>query len=164
MGFGTGHHATTRLCLQALQELDVTGKRVLDVGTGSGVLAIAAARLGAADVVGIDVDPDAVTSAHENLDANPEAEHVRFETVDVRDMRLPASDIVLANLTAAVLVRAADLLASTVAPEGVLIVSGVQTHERDDVVRAFAAGNLTWSDEEAGWVGLAFNFPGTIAV
>jgi ribosomal protein L11 methyltransferase len=159
MGFGTGHHATTRLCLDALQRCPVQGKRVVDVGTGSGVLAIAAARLGASDMLGIDVDPDAITSARENLQANPDAAGVRFETVDVRATDLPKGDILLANLTGAVLVQIAPLLQGSVAAGGLLIVSGVQTHERDEVIAAFSALTLAWSAEEAGWVGLAFNFP-----
>jgi ribosomal protein L11 methyltransferase len=159
MGFGTGHHATTRLCLAALQTLEVAGKRVLDVGTGSGVLAIAASKLGASDTLGIDFDPDAVASAQENLEANPDASGIRFEVVDVRHATLPRADIVLANLTGAVLVQNAALLSSAVAPGGTLIVSGVQEHERDEVLAAFAGTTLCWSEAEVGWVGLAFNLP-----
>ena len=159
MGFGTGHHATTRLCLAALQAFDVAGKRVLDVGTGSGVLAIAAARLGARDVLGIDFDPDAIASASENLESNPDTDNVRLEVVDVRDAALPRADIVVANLTGAVLVMNAALLSSAVAPGGTLIVSGVQTHERDEVVAAFTGAQLVWSNDEAGWMSLGFNFP-----
>jgi ribosomal protein L11 methyltransferase len=156
MGFGTGHHATTRLCLAALQTIDVVGRRVLDVGTGSGVLAIAAARLGALEAVGLDLDADAITSAQENLDANPDAAGVRFVVTDMRDASLPAADIVLANLTGAVLVQNAVHLSAAVRPGGTLIVSGLQTHERNDVEAAFSNAQLVWSAEEAGWVGLGF--------
>lgn len=159
MGFGTGHHATTRLCLAALQALDVSGRTVLDIGTGSGVLAIAADRLGAADAFGIDVDPDAITSARENLVLNPDARRARFEKADMRAARLPVADIVLANLTGAVLVQNARMLLEAVRPGGTLIVSGLQTHERGEVLDAFGGATLTWSSEEAGWVGLAFAIP-----
>lgn len=158
MGFGTGHHATTRLCLAALQSLDIEGARVLDVGTGSGVLAIAAAALGAREALGIDFDPDAIANARENLDLNPSVTGVRFDTVDVRDAALPPADIVLANLTGAVLLQNAALLRSAVAPGGTLIVSGLQTHERAGVLAAFAGATVRRQDEELDWVALTFNF------
>lgn len=159
MGFGTGHHATTRLCLGALQAIDVAGRTVLDVGTGSGVLAIAAARLGASHALGIDFDPDAIASARENLALNAEAGRVRFEVADMRSAPLPRADVVLANLTGAVLAQNARLLLDAVRPGGALVVSGIQSHERDEVLHAFGEAPLSWSGDEAGWVGLAFRRP-----
>ncbi|MGC4084086.1 MAG: 50S ribosomal protein L11 methyltransferase [Vicinamibacterales bacterium] len=159
MGFGTGHHATTRLCLEALQMLPLAGARVLDVGTGSGVLAIAAAKLGASSALGIDFDADAIANARENLDLNRDVHGVAFEVVDVRDAALPTTDIVLANLTGAVLVQTARLLEGAVADEGTLVVSGLQPHEREDVVTAFSDGRILWEKEEANWMSIAFNFP-----
>ena len=155
MGFGTGHHVTTRLCLAALQTIELAGRTVLDVGTGSGVLAIAADRLGAARAVGIDYDEDAIQSARENLALNPEARRVTFETVDLAARALPAADVVTANLTGALLVRAAAALLDAVHPGGTLILSGIQSHERDEVREAFAAAAVTWERDEDGWVGIA---------
>jgi ribosomal protein L11 methyltransferase len=155
MGFGTGHHATTRLCLAALQTSDVSGRVVLDVGTGSGVLAIAADRLGASRALGIDYDADAIQSARENLDLNPEARHVTFETTDLASRPLPAADVVTANLTGALLVRSATALLGAVRPGGTLILSGIQLHERDEVYERFGSADITWEGDEDGWVGFA---------
>jgi len=154
MGFGTGHHATTRLCLAALQEIDLTNAFVLDVGTGSGVLAIAANRLGASRALGIDSDPDAIQSARENLALNPDARHVELEVADLIAFELPRADVVTGNLTGALLVRSAASLLGAVRPGGTLILSGLLTHERDDVCRAFAPAAVVWQREEDGWVGL----------
>ena len=107
MGFGTGHHATTRLCLAALQQFELRGISVLDVGTGSGVLAIAASLLGASPVVGIDDDPDAMQSACENLALNPRAQ-VDLRVVDLQSSALVRFDLVVANLTGALLIQTAS--------------------------------------------------------
>ena len=154
MGFGTGHHATTRLCLAALQAIPLTSLVVLDVGTGSGVLAIAADRLGAARAVGIDSDPDAIQSAHENLALNPGVTRVRFEQADLSAMPLPIVDVVTANLTGALLIRSAPALLAALGSGGTLILSGLLTHERGDVCAAFAAAAVIWEQEEDSWVGL----------
>ena len=159
MGFGTGHHATTRLCLAALQALDVRGREVLDVGTGSGILAIAADRLGAARAAGIDNDADAIQSARENLVLNPDARGVAFDLVDLTASALPRADIVTANLTGALLVRSAAALTAAVRPGGTLIVSGLQAHERDEVCRAFAGLTVVWDREQDGWAALAVKKP-----
>jgi ribosomal protein L11 methyltransferase len=137
MGFGTGHHATTRLCLHALQATDLVGRFVLDVGTGSGVLAIAAVRLGAARALGLDYDADAIQAANENLTINDGVDGVEFQIADLSAADLPAGDIVTANLTGAVLMRSAARLLDLVRSDGTLIVSGLLDDERDDVLRAF---------------------------
>jgi ribosomal protein L11 methyltransferase len=154
MGFGTGHHVTTRLCLEALQAIDLTNAFVLDVGTGSGVLAIAACRLGAARALGIDHDADAVESARQNLELNPATRGVTFEVADLQTAALPQANVVTANLTGAVLVRFAHSLLNAVRDGGTLILSGLLSAERDDVVEAFEGLTILWEREEDGWVGL----------
>ena len=155
MGFGTGHHATTRLCLAALQTLDLSNSFVLDVGTGSGVLAIAAAHLGASRALGIDHDADAVQSALENLEFNADVQHVEFVVDDLRTMALPPADVVTANLTGVLLATAAPTLLNALRQGGTLIASGLLSHERAEVVRALAGTTIVWEQEEDGWVGLA---------
>jgi len=155
MGFGTGHHATTRLCLEALQAIALGGRDVLDVGTGSGILAIAASLLGAARATGIDVDADAMQSARENLAANPAA-RVELSELDLTREPLPSADVVTANLTGALLVRSASLLAQAVRTGGILILSGILSTERDEVLAAFGHLPLTWERQEDEWVSLAF--------
>lgn len=156
MGFGTGHHATTRLCLLALQQLNLAGARVVDVGTGSGVLAIAARMLSAGEAIGIDDDPDAVQAATENLARNPQVDRVRFELKDLRAAPLPNADVITANLTGALLIRSAESLFAALNHGGSLIVSGLQSHERDDVVRAFRLGQVVWEGAEDEWAAIIF--------
>ncbi len=158
MGFGTGHHATTRLCLMALQGVDLAGRRVFDVGTGSGVLAIAARAMGASPVTAIDYDRDALQSARENLAANPAVGDVELVEGDLRDVPVSSADVVVANLMGSLLVTAAPVLAAAVNPGGTLIVSGLLDEERETVVRALSSYlTPTWEGREEGWVALAFN-------
>ena len=159
MGFGTGHHATTRLCLAALQELSLEGAAVLDVGTGSGILAIAAALLGAVNVSAIDHDADAVQSAGDNLVLNPGADRVTFSVADLADTRLPESDVVTANLTGAMLTRSAAPLLAGVRSGGTLIASGILAPEEDGVRRAFSAASLVDRRQEDEWVCLILKKP-----
>ena len=159
MGFGTGHHATTRLCLAALQTIDLGDQVVLDIGTGSGVLAMAAERLGAARATGIDHDADAIQSARENLELNREIRSVSFDLADLAMARLPAADVVTANLTGTLLVRSSSAVLAAVRPGGTLILSGLLSHERDEVCTAFLPAAVVWEGEEDGWVGLAMKKP-----
>ena len=158
MGFGTGHHASTRLCLTLLQRLPIGGRTALDVGTGSGVLAIAAALLAAARVIGIDSDPDALHSAAENVALNRVSDRVRLMQSDLSADVGGGSrfDLVLANLTAATIARNAARLTSLVAAGGSMIVSGIQSDERDTVVDALRAVDFVAVEEssEDGWIGL----------
>jgi ribosomal protein L11 methyltransferase len=154
MAFGTGHHATTRLCLAALQTIDLTGRFVLDVGTGSGVLALAAAALGAAGVLGIDNDADALAVAGENLIRNPHVRGVEFRHEDLRHLTGAEADVVVANLTGALIASASGALLAALRPGGHLVVSGVLADEFESVARAFGdAVQKTWSADEDGWIG-----------
>jgi ribosomal protein L11 methyltransferase len=154
MGFGTGHHPTTRLCLRLLSDVDVSGTRVLDIGTGSGVLAMAAALSGARDVVGIDIDQDAINSAITSAAMNPLPPVVRFEVSDFRADPPPPADLVIANLTGGMLRMTARTLVSLIRPGGTLIVSGFD-HSEVNAVRA-AFDDLTEAErlEEASWMAL----------
>ena len=159
MGFGTGHHASTRLCLALMQDITFDGRTMLDIGTGSGALALAAWRLGARHVTAIDNDPDALTSASENVALNGAAAAVELRLLDVTSVASPLTgrfDVITANLTGALLTRSARVLASALAPGGTLIVSGVLEDEAPAVARVFADYSvmLRRSRIEDGWVGL----------
>ncbi|MEO6214359.1 MAG: 50S ribosomal protein L11 methyltransferase [Vicinamibacterales bacterium] len=151
-GFGTGHHQSTRLCIVLLQNRPLSGHTVTDVGTGSGVLAITAAKLGAAFVAGIDNDPDAVENARENIVANGVETVVEAHVDDLTTTTVAPADTVTANLTGTLLsIHAADL-ARLVRPGGSLIVSGFNVDEKARVTEALSTHfAITEMAEEDDW-------------
>ena len=151
MGFGTGHHATTRLCLAALQQLDLRGRSVIDVGTGSGVLAIAARRLGASGVLAIDDDPDAIAAAEENVALNGES-RIALEVGDLASSKIGQFDVVVANLTGGLLVASAGRLQEFAARGGDIVISGFLEPEREEVLAAFSASDAVRIAQEDEWV------------
>jgi ribosomal protein L11 methyltransferase len=151
-GFGTGHHQSTRLCLVLLQNRDLARRTVIDVGTGSGVLAIAAAQLGAMFVAAFDSDPDAVENARENIARNGVERIVEAHVRELTAPPLGAADLVLANLTGTLLARHAGELTALVRPSGSLIVAGFTVDEKPGVIDAFRERfDVSESAEEDDW-------------
>ena len=155
VAFGTGTHATTRLCLAWLDEHNISNARVLDYGCGSGILAIAAARFGAGEVVGTDIDPQALLAAR----ANSEANSIAARYTEPSALAAGTFDIVLANILSNPLKLLAPALLARVAPGGALVLSGVLERQADDVIATYASTGSgirlsSWRCED-GWVCLA---------
>ena len=153
MAFGTGLHPTTQGCLRALSRLELAGARVADVGTGSAILAIAAAKRGAGPVVGLDIDEVAIHEATENAARNGARISLGIgSAVDLDGL----FDVILANIVAAVLRKIASDLAAHLAPGGRLVVGGIIEAEEADTEAAFAAHGLrvVSRDQDGDWVSL----------
>jgi ribosomal protein L11 methyltransferase len=159
MAFGTGLHPTTRLCLAMLEDVadrgGIEGRRVLDVGCGSGILAIAAARLGARQVVGVDTDPIAVEATTANARRNAVIRRVRARQGSVPTGDGPF-DVVLANLIATLLVHVASHLHDDLVPGGILVASGIFVDRETEVRGAFeqAGFRIANRSAEGDWVAL----------
>lgn len=138
MAFGTGHHPTTRMCLEELERRVAPGMRLLDLGTGSGILSIAAVKLGAARVLALDIDGVAVRTARVNCRHNNVGREVQALLGTLPHPRaLPGSfDLVLANITAKAIVSVARALADVLAPAGVVVASGIIRERQAEVERA----------------------------
>lgn len=159
VAFGTGTHPTTRLCLQWLDHHLDTGASVLDFGCGSGILAIAAARLGAARVTGCDIDPQALQAARANSASNA----IRADYTGPDLLEAGTWDVVLANILSNPLMVLAPALLARVAPGGALVLSGVLERQADEVIGAYRAADpalplSVWGADE-GWVCIAGRRP-----
>ena len=154
LAFGTGTHATTALCLEWLDGTDVTGARVLDVGSGSGILSVAALALGAAHALAIDIDPQALLASRENAERNGVAD--RLEVRPAETDWGSGYDIVVANILAEPLLALAPAIAAAVRPHGGLVLSGLLASQAATVAEAYAP----WFDIEPArvrgdWAALA---------
>ncbi len=155
MAFGTGLHPTTRLCIEALERLVHPGDRVLDLGAGSGILSIAAARLGAAMVDAVEVDPVAARVCLENVRRNGVGETVRVHEGTLVELPKRGFDLVVANISFRVLSEAPTELAQRTHPGGKAVLSGVLAERADELVALFA-GTGQWErvgvQQEGDWV------------
>jgi ribosomal protein L11 methylase PrmA len=158
-GFGTGHHETTRLCLALLQEQDVKGRRVIDVGTGSGVLAIAASKLGASTVVAFDEDPHALENARDNIERNGVGSAIEVRELDLGSSAfdLDPAAVVMANLTSGVLLKYAARLRTLVDPGGLLVISGFSPDDLAELAEAFGSSEVQTRTEGA-WAASLLRF------
>ena len=154
LAFGTGGHETTSLCLEALDELTAGGERVLDIGTGSGILAIAALKLGAACAEGVDIDPVAVRTACENAALNGVAGPFTGLAGDLRDKASGTYQIITANIVANAIISLAPAVPGLLAEGGHFIASGIIDTRAQEVAEALAKAGLTIAQrkDKRGWV------------
>ena len=152
MAFGTGSHPTTRLCLEWLEHSVTRGASILDYGCGSGILAIAAAKLGAGDVLGVDIDMQAVSAAKDNAERNEVSARFDDSAKDIRGQ----FDIVVANILSNPLKALAPAICGHIAAGGKLALSGILVEQTDDLIAAYAPYiALSVADTRDGWVCLA---------
>ena len=154
MAFGTGTHETTSLCLETLDSMVKGGERVLDIGTGSGILAIAALKLGAAEAEGVDIDPMCVRTAGETAERNGVAEHFTVLVGDLSDKASGKYNIITANIVAAAILSLAPHVPVLMAPGARFIASGIIDTRKDEVLAGLRAAGLEPVEikEKRGWV------------
>ena len=154
LAFGTGGHETTSLCLEALDELVQGGERMLDIGTGSGILAIAALKLGAASAEGVDIDPVAVRTAVENAALNQVEDRFSGLVGDLSDQASGTYQIITANIVANAIISLSPAVPGLLAEGGHFIASGIIDTRADEVEEALQAAGLAVAarKEKRGWV------------
>jgi ribosomal protein L11 methyltransferase len=160
MAFGTGHHETTRLCVQSMEEIiqNARVKKVLDVGCGSGILAISAVRLGAHEAIGLDTDPVAIDEATKNLKRNSLLHKVKLFCGPIESVR-GKFDLIVVNISAEVIFLIREQVKSRLKKGGKLIASGISYSRRDEVVRGLKGVGLILDRElrDGEWIALLFD-------
>ncbi len=156
MAFGSGTHPTTVMCLSHLNDLVSGGEKVIDLGCGSGILAIAAAKLGAAQVNGYDIDSVACRVARENVNLNQVEDVINIEQADARYINDGGADIILGNIVADIIVGLIPQISNMLKPGGVFIGSGISLQKKEKVIASFEKyGIKQISEEKSGeWVSL----------
>lgn len=162
MAFGTGNHATTALCINLLEKYVTPGMQVLDVGTGSGILAIQAALLGADRVQAMDFDTVAVKAATENVALNHLEDKVSVAHSDLLAQAKGQGDLIIANIVADIIIRLIPDTAAYLKGPKLFISSGIIDTRKDDVLAALAAGGFQVLEirEKAGWVAIVAQYQG----
>jgi ribosomal protein L11 methyltransferase len=152
MSFGTGHHATTFMMVEAMQKLDMPGKRVLDFGTGTGILAILAEKMGANAIRAIDNDSWSINNAGENIGRN-NCHNIQLELAETLD-GAEKYDVILANINKHVILQQLPLIVQHVANNGVILISGLLQSDDEDLNKAIAPHNLTLfhKQERQSWL------------
>ena len=138
LAFGTGTHPTTALCLGYLDSLDLQGKQVLDYGCGSGILAIAALKLGAKNALGVDIDEQALQASRENAERNNVSDKLELFMGTDQKLDLPKSHVTVANILAGPLAELEPIIASLTESGGKLALSGILTEQADSVIEAYS--------------------------
>lgn len=159
MSFGTGHHATTHLMIQKMRDIDLQQKTVFDFGTGTGILAILAKKLGAASVTAIDVDDWSIANARENFEANGVKEIELYQSPIIPAKKF---DVVLANINKNVILQNAEALKECLNQNALLLVSGLLKNDEEDIASAFKGLGLIkkQTTERNNWISILFSHQG----
>jgi ribosomal protein L11 methyltransferase len=154
MSFGTGHHETTYMMIDAMRDIHFAGKTVFDFGTGTGILAILASKLTAASITAIDVDEWSITNAKENFQKNDVTEISLYHSSVIPKKTF---DVILANINRNVLIEYSSTLVNTLSEKGILLISGLLKEDEKIIVESFSPLRLKYTNRKGNWIAFLFN-------